>query len=424
MHLQLVVIAGPDKNLTLPLFPGENLMLGRGHTAAYRLSDLSVSRNHAQIELEGDRVTIIDNGGKGGLLINGNPVKRHTLKPGDIVGMGGTQLRFQIGELAGTVANVATPDTANAVRQRAFAPPDPPRSPGQEVAKLADLYGKTIAHFELGYILGQGRTSMVFLAHDTKNGRREVALKVLLPEFSNNEDDMKRFVRAMKTAMPLRHPNLVSVYGAGKSEGHCWVAMEYIAGEVLTQTIERLGVAGMLDWRNAYRVAAHIGRALDYAHRKHIIHRNISPTNIWLQATDKQAKLSNLMLAKALEGPLAQQITRPGELVGDLTYMSPERTRGDLNLVDGRSDLYSLGATIYALLTGRPPFEGSTLVERINRIRNEEPIKPTRYQLAIPHRFEGLILELLAKRPDDRYQTAEDVVAELEMIGMMHGLSV
>jgi serine/threonine-protein kinase len=226
----------------------------------------------------------------------------------------------------------------------------------------------------------------------------------------------------MKTALPLRHPHLVTVYGAGKSGLYCWVAMEYVAGENLTQVIERLGVGGVLDWRHAFRVAVQVGGALAYAHERHIIHRNVTPRNILVDAPSKIAKLGDLMLAKALEGTLAQQITRPGELVGDVAYMAPERTRG-LTEVDGRSDLYGLGATVYALLVGRPPFTGATLVEKITRIRQTEPDRPTRFQRAIPHRFEEAVLRLLAKRPEDRYQAAAALLKDLGRIGQAHNVS-
>jgi serine/threonine protein kinase len=135
-----------------------------------------------------------------------------------------------------------------------------------------------------------------------------------------------------------------------------------------------------------------------------------------LQATDKLVKLGDLMLAKALEGPLAKQITRSGQLLGDVAYMSPERTRG-LRHIDATSDLYGLGATLYALLTGRPPFEGATLTEMITRIRQTEPAKPTQFQKAIPQALEAIVLKLLAKRPDHRYSTAENLLAALERVG-------
>jgi serine/threonine-protein kinase len=248
-------------------------------------------------------------------------------------------------------------------------------------------------------------------------------LKVLLPEFSKDEEEMQRFIRAMKTMLPLRHPNLITLLAAGKTGPYCWVSMEYADGESLTQVIERIGVAGMLDWREAFRVAVQIARLLDYAQEHQIIHRNISPKNILRRKEDKAAKLGDLMLAKALEGTLAEQITRPGALVGNLDYMSPERTRegGD---VDGRSDIYSLGATVYALLTGRPPFPGASLAEKVTKIRQAEPPKPSKYQMAIPHRFESIVLKMMAKEPNDRYQTAAQLVKDLEQIGKLEGVTV
>ena len=242
-----------------------------------------------------------------------------------------------------------------------------------------------------------------------------MALKVLRPEFAKDEEEIQRFIRAVKTMLPLRHPNLVTLYGAGKTGPHCWIAMEFIEGESLTQVIQRIGVAGMLDWKNAFRVALDIGRALQFAHEQHIVHRNVAPQNILLQKSDKTAKLGDLMLAKAMEGVLAQQVTRPGELVGAVEYMSPERTRGTQD-IDGRSDIYGLGATLYALLTGRPPFEGSTLIEKITRIRQTEPDKPTKYQMGINGFFESAVLKMLAKRPQDRFQTASELLKELDRI--------
>jgi len=227
----------------------------------------------------------------------------------------------------------------------------------------------------------------------------------------------------MKTVLPLRHPNLVTVHGAGKTGPYCWVAMEYLAGEDMTLVIKRIGVANMLDWRYAFKVAVHVARALAYAHEQQIIHRNVTPKNILLEATTKSVKLGDLMKAKALEGVLAKQITRPGELIGDVTYMSPERTRGTLD-VDLRADVYGLGATCYALLTGRPPFDGATLVEKITRIRQDQPVKPTKYQMSIPVAFEGVILRAIAKRPEDRYQSATELLAELERVGKYNGVTV
>jgi serine/threonine-protein kinase len=262
---------------------------------------------------------------------------------------------------------------------------------------------------------------MVFHSTDTKDSR-PVALKVLFPEFSKNDEEMHRFVRGMKTALPLKHPNLVRLCGAGKTGGYCWMAMEYVSGEDLKQVISRIGVAGMLNWKHAFRAAVQVGRALAYAHEQGIVHRNVTPTNILRDATTQDFKLGDLMLAKALEETASEQITRPGELVGDVEYMSPERTRGETS-VDLRGDLYGLGATVYALLTGHAPGEGKTLIERVTRIRQVSPDKPTKFQMSIPQMFEGVVMRLLAKEPRERYQTASEVVKEMERVGKYNNVT-
>ncbi len=413
MSLQLYVIAGPDKDRAFALREGAELMLGRGSQSAYQVTDPTVSRSYCQLLCEGDQVTAICKGGSAGTLVNGKKISKQTLKPGDVLQVGATQLRFQLEDAAGatTISGVPQPASEKAI-------------PGAGVEQLEALKSKTMSHYEIGDgpIIGRGSTSIVFHATDTRD-QRPVALKVLLPEISQDDDELQRFVRAMKTVLPLRHPHIITLYAAGKTGLYCWAAMEYVAGENLTQVIQRIGVAGMLDWRYAFRVAMQIGQALAYAHGQKIIHRNVTPKNILIDATSKAAKLGDLMKAKAMEGILAKQITRPGELIGDVAYMSPERTRGATD-IDGRADIYGLGATVYALLTGRPPFDGATLVEKITRIRKDEPVKPTKFQLSIPSAFEGAVLKMLAKRPEDRFQTAEELVAELERIGKFHGMKV
>jgi serine/threonine protein kinase len=412
MSLQFQVIAGPDKGKSFQLHHGPDMMLGRGSSAYYQVSDPRASRNHCQLLLEGDKVTIICSGGSGGTLVNGKKVERSVLKLGDVVQVGDTQLRLQVGDQPLSVAlAVAAQAPAKAV----------PAAASGTVEQLTALTGTTLAHYEIGPVIGTGHSCVVFHASDTKDNR-SVAFKVLQPEFSRDDEEMQRFIRGMKTVMPLRHPNLVTLYGAGKTGTYCWIAMEFIAGENMQQIIDRIGVAGMLDWRHAFRAALHVARGLECAHDQQILHRNVTPTNILRDAASKVVKLGDLMLAKALEGPLAKQVTRPGELVGEVVYMSPERTRGTTE-VDARSDLYGLGATVYALLTGRPPFTGASLVEKITRIRQTEPEKPSKYQMGIPGKFEGIILKLLAKTPDDRYQSARELVKELERVARFSGLA-
>jgi serine/threonine protein kinase len=411
VSLQLHVLTGPDAGRTHTLQAGPDLMLGRGDKSFYRLTDPRASRAHCQLLLEADQVTVVCNGGSGGTLVNGKPVQKQALKLGDVLQVGDTQLRLQMGDFPLNVALAAV--------NQAPAPAAAAKAPAPD--SLEALAGQTLAHYEIGPVIGRGQIGIVFHATDAKD-HRPVALKVLLPEFSRNDEEVQRFVRGMKTALPLKHPNLVRLYGAGKTGPHCWVAMEYVAGENLSQVIDRIGVAGMLDWKHAYRAAVHVGRALAYAHDQGTVHRNVTPTNILRDATDQSVKLGDLMLAKALEATAAEQITRPGELIGDVAYMSPERTRGTTE-VDARSDLYGLGATVYALLTGHAPGAGKTLVEKVTRIRQVVPEKPTKFQMSIPSTFEGVVMKLLAKEPKDRYQTAADLVRELERVGKFSGVT-
>ncbi|HEY7315414.1 MAG TPA: protein kinase [Gemmataceae bacterium] len=301
------------------------------------------------------------------------------------------------------------------------APPAAPLKvlPGE---RLGELSGSTLGNFHVGIVLAKGKSGVVFRAIDVRN-YRDVALKILRPEFARNETEVQRFIRSMKTMMPLRHPNLVSLHGAGKKGPYCWVAMEYVEGESLSQVIHRIGVAGMLDWRHGFRVAVHLGRALEFAHSRHIVHRNLTPQNVLIRESDRAALLGDLMLAKAIEGSMALQITQANEMLGDVRYMSPEQTFGP-DQVDERSDLYSLGALLYATLSGQPPFEGGSLIETITKIRQAPVVMPKKYQMSIPDAFQAIVLRMLAKRPEDRYQTAEEMLRELERVARYQGLTV
>jgi serine/threonine protein kinase len=398
---QLVITAGPDKGRSFPLVAGETLQIGRSQATTTKLTDPTVSRVHCEIEWDGERAVLI-NISPSGTVVNGQTVAQHELKPGDLIRLGATEFRFQA--VAASEASTLVP------------------RPMAGTEALTGLVGQTLSQYAIEAVIARGASGFVFRARDTTNDQT-VALKVLQPEFAHNEEDMQRFIRAMKTVLPLRHPNLIALHKAGKTGPFCWIAMDYIDGESMTQVIQRIGVAGMLDWRYGFRVAVHIARALEYAHGFSIIHRNVTPQNILWRIADKTALLGDLMLAKALDATQAQQITRPGEILGDVAYMSPERTRGSGD-VDGRADLYGLGATVYALVAGRPPFTGDSLPELITKIRNSEPEKPKKYQMAIPDLFQGTIMKMLAKRREERFQSATELLVDLDRVGKFAGVNI
>ncbi len=402
MTAQIVVTAGPDKGRAFPLLVGAPLQVGRSQATTTKLTDPTVSRVHCEIEWDGVRATV-HNVSTSGTLLNGVAVTEAELGPGDVLRLGSTEVRFLSGS--------EEPTTVAPAGAKPAAASEP----------LTNLVGKKLSNYAIEALVAKGASSCVFRARDAAGGE-VVALKVMQPEFAASDEDMQRFIRAMKTVLPLRHPNIVTMHKAGKTGNYCWLAMDYVEGESMTEVIRHLGVAGMLDWRNGYRVAVHIARALQYAHGQSIIHRNVTPQNILWRTADKTALLGDLMLAKALEGTLAQQITRPGEILGEVAYMAPERTRG-IGDVDGRADLYGLGATVYALVAGRPPFAAGSLPELINKIRTAEPDKPRKYQMSIPDLFQGTVLKLLAKQPDERFQSADEVLLDLERVGKFSGVS-
>jgi serine/threonine protein kinase len=413
MSLQLVVIAGPDKGRAFSLKRDDWLLVGRSKATETRLNDPHVSKVHFKVEWTGGRVVVTDQDSTGGTFVNGQRVTQQLLRPGDVVAAGETQLRL---ETSAPVPDASEGKTL-AVPLAALLGAAPTR---KEAA--GELTGKTLSHYVLGPLVARGTTGLIYRAQDTQNNR-EVAVKVLGAEFIRNDEEVQRFVRAMRTMLPVRHPNLVAIYGAGKSGPHCWCAMEYVEGDSLARLIERMGTAGMLEWRYGLRFAVHLARGLGHAHRSSIIHRNLTPNNVLVRSGDRVAKLGDLVLAKALEGMLAEKITRPGEILGDVHYMSPERAVSGPG-VDARSDLFSLGALTYALLTGRPPFEGTSAVETLIMIREADPVRPAQYQPAIPVPFERAVLKLLHKRPEDRYQTAAEVLQELEGLASAHGVAV
>jgi serine/threonine protein kinase len=405
MQASLRVTAGPDAGRTFELTEGVTLVIGRGEKSNTRLTDGTISRLHCELHWDGPQFRLVDLDSVGGTFVDGKKIKEHALKHDEEFQIGGTRLRLHTTGIVDAGTLLAAQKPARELR------------PDEGI-----LTGKTISHYELGPVLSPGRMGTIYKARDTRDGK-DVAFKVLHADFASDEEDVQRFIRAMTTVVGLHHPNLIALYGAGKQGETCWYAMEYVEGEPLTKLIEKFGTLKMLDWRFALTVGVQIAQALEAAHEKHIIHRNVSPENILIRSKDRVAKLGDMMLAKALEGIKAKAITKPGELVGDVAYMAPERTRSDIE-VDTRADIYGLGATLYALLTGKPPFAGKSLVETIAQIRQADPVPPKKYQLSIPDQFQDAVMVMLAKRPEQRHQTPAEAARALERVAKYQGLSI
>ena len=420
MATELLVIAGPDEGRLFPLQEGDALSLGRGRSAAVSLRDSSVSPLHCRVRVHRNQVLVADLDSECGTFVNGNQVMSYKLRPGDVLRIGQTHFCLLTGG----------PEDSRAIRPV----PAPSAEPVAPTGAMHEMVGKCLNRYELHRVVATGRRGVVFQALDTK--RNEIiALKILSPGVVSTQVDKRRFRRAMRTVIPLRHPNLITVYNGGKTGPHHWIAMEYITGSSLSAIIKRIGAVPNASkrrralsqglprgwWLFALRMAAQIGQALEFAHTNRVVHRDITPRNILIREEDNTAKLGDLLLAKALVGPWAEDLTLQGEVPGELHYMSPERSFASKR-ADGRSDIYSLGATVYALLTGRPPFIRPSVQETLDEIREADPVLPTVYRPSIPAAFEKAILKMLAKRPEDRFQTPADLLVSLERIAEHEGL--
>lgn len=397
MSKRLIVLAGPDEGRSFPL-TDDTFLLGRSRATESHLIDPLVSRVHCQVVPENGQLTLVDFDSPGGTFVNGKKIDRHILQNGDLIRIGNTRLQFE-----DTQADAPTPTAST----------DPSVTQG--------LSGEKVGNYKVGPVLARGKTSVLFHARDIRRNVPMV-LKVLKPEYSQTDEQVKRFVEMMKRVMPLRHPNLVKIYGAGKSGPYCWMAQEFVPGESLDAVISRIEVAGMLDWRQVLRITIYLARALDYAHSKDVLHLNVTPQNILIGRDTRVTKLTDLMLAAALEGDPTRPISAAGLPSEELAYMPPERTQGNKQPVDARTDIYLLGATMYALFTGHPPFKGDSVEDLVRKIRTEEPVSLRSHMLGVPETLEAINIQMLAKDPADRFQTVRSLLKAMENYAKTHNL--
>lgn len=277
------------------------------------------------------------------------------------------------------------------------------------------LQGKTIGHYQIISLLGIGGMGEVYLAQDTRLGRR-VALKVLAPQLREQQEQLRRLEQEARAASALNHPNILTIYETGEADNVHFIAAEYVGGESLRGCLSR----GIFTVTQALDIAIQIVAALEAAHRAGIVHRDVKPENIILRK-DGLIKLLDFGIAKlsqtAIE-PLdddaqTQQLMRtsPGVVVGTVSYMSPEQVRGQT--VDRRADEWSFGVTLYEMLTGVLPFAGETLSDKIAEILKTEPEPPTQLNPEIPSELQRIILKTLRKDPEERYQNIKSLLIDL-----------
>ncbi len=252
--------------------------------------------------------------------------------------------------------------------------------------------------------LGRGALGTVYKATDNKDGK-VVAVKFLIDAMQGNSDAVKRFKREIRACLQLDHPNLIGAYTAGEIDGKWYYVMEYIEGE---SAREHLNKHGAMTEEGALKVAKCVAEALRHAASHNLVHRDIKPENIMITNAGV-TKLCDMGLAKSVDSEY--QVTLQGTVLGTPHYMSPEQAQGEE--LDFRSDMYSLGATLYHLATGHPPFEGKNPLQVIRQVLRQDPVPPREHNPRITDETTAIIAKMMAKKPDDRYKDLDTLIADL-----------
>ncbi|HEX8748921.1 MAG TPA: protein kinase [Pyrinomonadaceae bacterium] len=282
--------------------------------------------------------------------------------------------------------------------------------------ELEVMTGRLVGHYRIVSLLGRGGMGEIYLAEDTKLDRK-VALKLLPVEWTEDADRLSRFRREARAASALNHPNILTIYEIGESDGLHFIATEFIEGQTLRERMQSgLELDDVLD------VSIQIASALQAAHEAGIVHRDIKPENIMLRR-DRIVKVLDFGLVKLVEQPRGVNLegstkllsnTHPGIVMGTVQYMSPEQARG--LAVDARTDIWSVGCVLYEMIAGRAPFEGPTMTDVLAAIIEREPPGFSSIRTDAPVQLEWIIRKSLRKERDERFQTARELLVDLKRL--------
>src|SRR5437867_6746430 len=291
----------------------------------------------------------------------------------------------------------ASPNTINAFGERV-----PPRQRAERSAKMLGDFGD----YELLEEIGRGGQGVVYRAHQ-KSLNRTVALKVIGLGHWTTEAHLKRFRREAEAAARLEHPCIVPIYEVGERDAQCYFSMKFIEGGQLDEVVKRTPMS----IARAVELIAKVARTVHYAHEHGILHRDIKPGNILLDAKGEPL-LTDFGLARLVEAE--STITRTLEVMGTPSYMAPEQAAGETRKLTSATDVYGLGAVLYQLLTGHPPFAGGTTYETIRLLRDTEPRPPRLLNPKIDRDLSTICLKCLEKDPKRRYSSALALAEDLE----------
>ncbi len=469
-----MILNGHHRGHPIEFAAPRTFVIGRSASSDVQLYDVKLSRRHCAFKVDNDAVQFKDLGSVNGTFLNGTQVAQGFLNHGDILRLGDIDMQIGIDRtepvpfespmlssgarhadpmLSSSAARRGDPLSSSAVARGNTAPPtgpavarplsashsgERPRAgpnypqpvatgpvcevcrqviPPDEVANAAHRKGRyvcarcrgprvQIPGYVLGRCLGEGAMGAVFEAQ-AQNGAI-VAIKVLKIQGDVSEEDRARFIREAETTAALNHPNVVRILNYGQAGPALYLIMEFIRGESLKKRIDRLGP---LPVPVALHITRQIGSALEHARTRQIVHRDVKPENI-LVNEEGLAKLTDFGLAKSVANVGRSGLTRPGEGMGTLPYMPPEQIEDALT-ANHTSDIYSLGATLYHMLTGKKPFSAKSNMDFFMKILHEDPPPIADFRQDVPPIVINMVAKCMKKKKEDRYQTAQELVGAI-----------
>ncbi|MBI3271651.1 MAG: SpoIIE family protein phosphatase [Planctomycetes bacterium] len=472
LKAKLIIKNGEFAGAVISLVQGQSLTLGRSDAANVVLPDGKVSRVHCKIDFDGQGCQVEDMDSRNGTFVNSLRIKAQPVKTGDEIRVGDTCIALDLVDAsqkseialarpplpkAPTAANdpfeTLPPDSIPALGRTASPVPGSKSSgiregiPGgpspEELAfisahRFCDACGKMILKQEIaqgkvrvvaGKVLcsqcdslsvgkvigqyrilekiGQGTMGVVFKAEHVTM-KRIVALKILFEHLTSNKDNVNRFLREAMAGASLNHPNIIQMFDAGDDHGFYYIVMEYIHGKTLEELVIE---SGPFPPAKALDVCTQIARALQYAFQKKIVHRDLRPANI-IYTEDGVAKVIDMGTIKSLESSGLSTLTRTGISFGVINFASPEQIF-DAKSVDHRADIYSLGASLYYILSGELPYQAKSPKEFFEKVTAESLRSLREVNENIPEALWQFVRKMMKKDPKDRFQTPDELVAEM-----------
>lgn len=412
--------------LLLP--PDLSVLIGRGDQCDLQLNDPAASRVHCRVIAKDGKVTLTDVGSRWGTQVNGLQIEQCDLVEGDQITIGETILLLVVEGHPGqtTLAPRSalqrpdqTPREVGTESESGDSPVDVSSSrtlqnSSQRNLQPKELLGRDFHRYRILQLIASSSGGLVFKASEETTGR-VVALKIFHPTYFPNGQAEQRFERAVRTTVGQKHPNIVELFNAGHWNGYFFTASQFVEGESAIDLIRRIGVAGMLPPTTVLQIALDLCEALRFLEANNIVHRNILPSNILISKDHRNALLNDIIIAKTIVSTANAQLTQAGTILGDVGWMSPEML-GSGYSVDCRSDIYQLGVTLYALLTGKSPFDAGTIGETITCVLTAELKSVRDYHMATPFQFDAVVRKMMSKNPRDRFQDAAELCQALRKV--------